>query len=61
VRYLFIALGERDESNPNILANVRRLKDSLDRLGVSSTFALTSGGHSWFNWRRYLARMVNPL
>ncbi|MGH9719063.1 MAG: hypothetical protein ACRD8O_02540 [Bryobacteraceae bacterium] len=55
---IYIAIGERDVSAPNIVANVQRLKESLDRLGIRSTFSLTLDEHGWFNWRRYLAEFV---
>jgi enterochelin esterase-like enzyme len=61
VKLVYIALGERDLSNANIVANVRRLKESLDRLGIRNTFNLSTGGHDWFNWRRYLAEFVKGL
>jgi enterochelin esterase-like enzyme len=61
VRFIYIALGDHDDSNPNILANVQRMKQSLDRLGIQNTFNLTTGGHHWFNWRRYLADFVKGL
>lgn len=61
VRSIYIALGDHDDSNPNIMANVQRLKDSLDRLGIASTFQVTTGRHNWFNWRRYLAEFAKGL
>jgi enterochelin esterase family protein len=61
VRFIYIALGDHDDSNPAIVANVQRLKDSLDRLGIHSTFTLTTGRHDWFSWRRYLAEFVKGL
>jgi S-formylglutathione hydrolase FrmB len=59
VPFVYIAVGERDVVSPP--ANIRRLKDSLDRLGIRNTFRLTTDEHSWFNWRRYLAEFVRGL
>ena len=56
-----ISLGDHDDSNPNIMANVQRLKDSLDQLGITSTLNVTTGRHNWFNWRRYLAEFLKGL
>ncbi|MBI4902839.1 MAG: hypothetical protein HY820_04340 [Acidobacteria bacterium] len=61
VPFIFIAVGERDLSAANIVANVQRLKDSLDRLGIRNTFWLTTDQHSWFNWRRYLTEFLKGL
>jgi enterochelin esterase-like enzyme len=43
------------------LANVRRMSESLDRLGIPNHFSITTGGHTWFNWRRYLAEFLKGL
>lgn len=61
VPLIYIAVGERDRSAANIVGNVARLRDSLDRLGIRNTFRLTTDEHSWFNWRRYLAEFVRAL
>ena len=59
IRLLYIAFGERDRTSP--AANGQRLKDSLDQLGIRNDFRITTDGHSWFNWRRYLAEFLTGL
>jgi enterochelin esterase-like enzyme len=59
VRFIYIAVGERDRVA--IPANVQKLKDSLDRLGIPSTFKITTDEHSWFNWRRYFTDFIKRL
>ena len=46
---------------PGIQANVQRLKNSLDQLGIPSTLSVTTGGYAWFNFRRFLAEFVKGL
>jgi enterochelin esterase-like enzyme len=52
-----IAVGVDDSA----LANVRRMSESLDRLGIPNHLSITTGGHTWFNWRRYLAEFLKGL
>jgi enterochelin esterase-like enzyme len=54
---IYIAIGNEDAA----LSNVQRLSESLDRLGVTNTLSLTSGGHTWFNWRRYLSEFLKSI
>ncbi|MCC6366476.1 MAG: hypothetical protein IT165_23405 [Bryobacterales bacterium] len=61
VRFIYIALGQKDNHTPNVQVNVRRLKNSLDQLGINSTFRTTTGGYTWFNFRRFLAEFVKGL
>ena len=52
-----IAVGMDDSA----LANVRRLSESLDRFGIRNQLSVTTGGHTWFNWRRYLAEFLKGI
>jgi enterochelin esterase-like enzyme len=61
VSRIFIALGDQDNHTAGLQANANRLKDSLDKLGIASTLELTSGGYTWFNFRRFLADFVKGL
>jgi enterochelin esterase-like enzyme len=59
VKLVYIAIGVEDTAST--VSNVQKLKDSLDRLGIPSTYNLSGGGHYWFNWRRYLAEFLQAL
>ena len=61
VRRIYIALGKQDNHTAGVQVNVTKLKDSLDRLAVASTLSLTTGGYTWFNFRRFLAEFVKGL
>jgi enterochelin esterase-like enzyme len=61
IKFVYIAIGREDASSVNALTNVQRLKDSLDRLGIPSTYNISSGGHELFNWRRYLLEFLQGL
>jgi enterochelin esterase family protein len=52
-----IVVGADDAALPNI----QRLSESLDRLGIPNRLTVTSGGHTWFNWRRYLAEFLKGI
>jgi enterochelin esterase family protein len=54
---VFIAVGADDSA----LGNVRRISESLDRLGIPNRLSVTSGGHVWFNWRRYFAEFLKGI
>ena len=54
---IYIAIGEED----SVLSNVQRLSQSLDLLGIANMLNVTSGGHTWFNWRRYLAEFLKGI
>ena len=57
MKVVSIAVGLDDSA----LANVRRLSESLDRLGIRNQLSVTTGGHTWFNWRRYLAEFLKGI
>ncbi len=57
MKFVSIAVGSQDAA----LANVQRLSESLNRLGVANRFTITSGGHTWFNWRSYLAEFLKGM
>jgi len=52
-----IAVGADDAALPNL----RRLSESLDRLKIPNHLSVTTGGHTWFNWRRYLAEFLKGI
>jgi enterochelin esterase-like enzyme len=54
---IYVAVGNEDTAAPN----VRRLSESLDRLGIANRLSVTSGDHTWFNWRRYLAEFLKGI
>jgi enterochelin esterase family protein len=54
---IYVAVGDEDTAAPN----VRRLSESLDRLGIANRLSVTSGDHTWFNWRRYLAEFLKGI
>ena len=60
MKVVYFAIGTQDPALPN----VQRISEQLRQLGIDNELRITSGGHTWFNWRRYLAeflsRTVNP-
>ena len=52
-----IAVGADDSA----LANVRRMSEALEQLGIANYLSVTTGGHTWFNWRRYLVEFLKGL
>ena len=54
---IYFAVGNEDTAAPNI----QRLVESLNRLGIPNRLTITSGGHTWFNWRRYLAEFLKGI
>jgi enterochelin esterase-like enzyme len=61
VSRIFIAIGAQDDHTAGLQNNAKRLKDSLDKLGIVSTLEVTSGGYTWFNFRRFFAEFVKGL
>jgi enterochelin esterase family protein len=61
VSRIFIAVGEQDNHTAGVQANSKKLKDSLDGLGIRNTYESTSGGYTWFSFRRFLADFVRGL
>jgi enterochelin esterase family protein len=57
IKLIYFAVGNEDTA----LANVRRMSQSLEQLGINNHLNITSGGHNWFNWRRYLAEFLKGL
>ncbi|MGH9660108.1 MAG: alpha/beta hydrolase, partial [Bryobacteraceae bacterium] len=55
---IYIAVGNEDTGTH---ANVERLRASLVRLGIKHHFNLSSGGHTGFNWQRYLPEFLKGL
>ena len=54
---IYFAVGNEDTAAPNI----QRLVESLNRLAIPNSLTITSGGHTWFNWRRYLAEFLKGI
>ena len=57
LQMIYIAVGNQDGA----LANVERLRASFERLGIKYRFNLSSGGHTTFNWQRYLPEFLKLL
>jgi len=55
---IYIGVGNEDIGT---LANVSRLRASFERLGIKHQFNLSSGGHTGFNWARYLPELLKAL
>ena len=57
MKLMYFAIGRQDSALPN----VQRLSDQLRQLGIDNELHITSGGHSWFNWRQpYSESAVTP-
>jgi enterochelin esterase family protein len=57
VELLSIVVGENDFARPGSEA----LAAVLDVHGIDNELTLTSGGHTWINWRRYLNELAPRL
>lgn len=57
IRLLWIACGKDDFL---IKAN-HDFDVALTNSGIRHTYVVTDGGHSWLNWRPYLARFVSQI
>lgn len=51
IKILSIAVGDKDEG---ALAGSKALDEILTRHGVKHELKVSSGGHTWINWRKYL-------
>lgn len=52
----WLACGDADFAYPG----AKLLHEALDKNGITHTFHVTGGGHTWSNWRNYLNTLV-PL
>jgi enterochelin esterase-like enzyme len=43
------------------LGNVSRMSQSLRQLGIRHHLNISGSGHTFFNWRRYLAEFLKGL
>lgn len=50
VKVLSISVGDKDFALPG----TKNLAQILTRRGITHTLHVSSGGHTWINWRRYL-------
>jgi enterochelin esterase-like enzyme len=57
LQIIYMAVGNQDGA----VANIDRLRASLERLGIKHHFNLSSGGHAGFNWQRYLPEFLKGL
>jgi enterochelin esterase-like enzyme len=57
MKLIYFAIGNEDAA----LGNVRRMSQSLEQLGVRHHLNVSSSGHTFFNWRRYLAEFLKGL
>ena len=57
MKLIYFAIGRQDP----VLGNVQRISDQLRQLGINHDLAISSGGHNWFNGRRYLAEFLSRV
>jgi enterochelin esterase family protein len=57
MKSLYFAIGNEDPA----LANVRRMSEALTAYSIANHLNLSSSGHTWFNWRRYLAEFLKGI
>lgn len=57
LRVLWFATGKEDRLLPTTTATV----DMLKKHGLDATFSESAGGHTWINWRNYLAEFAPRL
>jgi len=57
VDYFAIMVGTDDFAHPG----ARLLHETLDKHGIDHQFIETGGGHTWLNWRAYLADFAPRL
>jgi enterochelin esterase family protein len=54
---IYFAIGNEDTA----LGNVSRMSQSLRQIGIRHHLNISSSGHTFFNWRRYLAEFLKGL
>jgi len=57
VKVIYFAVGRQDPA----LANIQRMSDQLQQLSIANELHVSSGGHTWFNWRRYLGDFLRRI
>jgi enterochelin esterase family protein len=57
VRLLSICVGDQDFA----YAGSRHLSELLQKHGIRNELHVSGGGHTWINWRRYLASLAPRL
>jgi feruloyl esterase len=57
IRLLSLRAGEKDFALPG----TRNLSEVLKRHGIEHTLEVNGGGHTWLNWRLYLAELLPKL
>lgn len=57
VKLLEIAIGDRDTA----LTGSKALSGVFEKHGIKHMMKVTSGGHSWINWRKYLNELAPKL
>ena len=57
MKIINFAIGNQDSR----LANVQRMSEQLQQLGIPNELYISSGGHTWFNWRRYLSEFLKRM
>jgi enterochelin esterase-like enzyme len=57
MRVIYFAVGNQDPA----LVNVRRISAALGQTGIANHLNVSSGGHDWFNFRRYLAEFLKAM
>lgn len=59
IEVYWIAIGEDDF--PFLYSGVQTFRKDLDRIEFPYVYKETGGGHTWDNWRRYLAEFLPML
>ncbi len=57
VEYFSVVVGTDDFAHPGS----KLLSETLDKHGIEHEFIETGGGHTWINWRAYLADFATRL
>ena len=57
MKLVYYAMGKEDF----LYGTVAPTRAMLDRAGISHHYNETGGGHTWINWRRYLADFAPKL
>jgi enterochelin esterase-like enzyme len=56
-RLFWVGMGKEDQG----AANAKNMVDILKASGIQTTYHVSEGGHTWKNWRDYLAQFLPRL
>ncbi len=57
IKLLTISIGEKDQG----LASAKGLSETLTKHGIKNEFKVSTGAHTWINWRHYLNEILPRL